>query len=48
MSLINYTLGSIILEKAAIGSLDKYLQLKCIQINQNEFDESMGKLTYNN
>jgi len=37
--------GAIILEKAAIGSLDKYLQLKCIQINQIDFDESLEEST---
>ena len=42
--------GSIILEKAAVGSLDKYLQLKCIQVNDsklNDLEESLGKKSEN-
>ena len=38
-------MGSIMMEKAAIGSLDKYLQLKCIQISENSkgLEDSLGK-----
>ena len=39
-------MGSVLIERAAIGSLDKYLQMKVIQINDNrlsDIDESLGE-----